>query len=96
MPQVKSIDVREAQTAVSNCPKIVQDYVRSLEGIQEASRHFQATAIKKVKALADEDSRNLLILFIDQLRDYEHEANKSLHSDERENSEFVDIFLNSI
>ena len=33
--QVKSIDTNQAKAELKKCPKIVQDYVRSLEGVYE-------------------------------------------------------------
>ena len=32
--------------------------------------------------------------FLDSIRAYEHESGKSIHFDERESSEFVDIYFN--
>lgn len=33
--------------------------------------------------------------FLDSIRAYEHESGKSIHFDERESSEFVDIYFNN-
>lgn len=39
--------------------------------------------------------RNLLRLFIDSVKDYEHECGESICKDDRESLELVDIFLDS-
>lgn len=38
--------------------------------------------------------KELLIDFLDSIRDYEHEAEKSIYSDDRPSEELVDINLN--
>lgn len=38
--------------------------------------------------------RETLIQFLDELREYISESGNDLNNDERESSEFVDIFLN--
>jgi len=40
-----------------------------------------------------EEERDLLINFLDDLRKYMHESNNNIAFDERESSEFVDIYL---
>ena len=40
------------------------------------------------------DEKQLLTQFLDSIRAYEHEANKSLAEDDRDSIEFVNIFLN--
>ena len=43
------------------------------------------------------NKRELLIDFLDSIRDYEREAGKSIGmKDERETSEFVDIYLQGL
>jgi len=39
--------------------------------------------------------KKILIQFLDEIREYEHENMDSVYNDERESSEFVEIFLNS-
>ena len=39
--------------------------------------------------------RNILIKFLDEIKAYEHESGHSIHNDDRESSEIVDIHLNS-
>jgi len=40
--------------------------------------------------------RNLMRLFLNDIRDYEGECNEAVCKDERESSEFVDVFLDSV
>lgn len=43
----------------------------------------------------DQKIRNLMRLFLNDIRDYEGECGKAVHYDERDSEEFVDIFLES-
>jgi len=47
--EVKSIDTNQAKAELKKCPKIVQDYVRSLEGVYEMNRATLNKAIAKLK-----------------------------------------------
>jgi Na+/phosphate symporter len=47
--QVKSIDVSQAKAELKKCPKIVQDYVRSLESVYEMNRATLNKAIAKLR-----------------------------------------------
>ena len=47
--EVNSIDVNKAKKELKKCPKIVQDYVRSLEGLYEMNKNTLDKAIKKLK-----------------------------------------------
>lgn len=40
--------------------------------------------------------RYALIHFLDRIKDYEHESGHSMHEDERESSEIVDIHLEAV
>lgn len=40
--------------------------------------------------------RDALIHFLDRIKDYEHESGHSMHEDERESSEIVDIHLDAV
>ena len=40
--------------------------------------------------------RDTLIHFLDRIKDYEHESGHSMHEDERESSEIVDIHLEAL
>lgn len=50
--KVKTIDVFEAKKALKKCPKIVQDYVRSLENVYEMCRETNKIALKKIRELS--------------------------------------------
>ena len=39
--------------------------------------------------------RDILIKFLDEIREYEHESGNSMYNDDRESSEIVDIHLES-
>ena len=39
--------------------------------------------------------KQLLVNFLDSVREYEHESGNSIYKDERESEELVDIFLQS-
>ena len=47
--EVKSINVQLAKSELKKCPKLVQDYVRALEGVYEMNRATLNKAIKKLK-----------------------------------------------
>lgn len=40
--------------------------------------------------------RDALIHFLDRIKDYEHESGHSMHEDERDSSEIVDIHLEAV
>jgi len=46
---VKSIDTNQAKAELKKCPKIVRDYVRSLEGVYETNRDTLNKAITKLR-----------------------------------------------
>jgi hypothetical protein len=48
--EVKSIDTNQAKAELKKCPKIVQDYVRSLEGIYEMNKATLNKAIKQLRS----------------------------------------------
>jgi len=48
--EVKSIDTNQAKSELKRCPKIVQDYVRSLEDVYEINRVTLSKAIIKLKS----------------------------------------------
>lgn len=41
----------------------------------------------------EQENKQMLVNFLDEIRDYEHESGKPIYLDDRESSEFVDIFL---
>lgn len=47
--QVKSIDTNQVKAELKKCPKIVQDYVRSLESVYEMNRATLNKAISKLR-----------------------------------------------
>ena len=47
--QVKSIDTSQVRKELKKCPKVVQDYVRSLEGVYEVNRETLKRAIAKMR-----------------------------------------------
>lgn len=47
--KVSSIDVQEAKKQLKACPKIVQDYVRSLEHVYEISKETNRLLMKKLR-----------------------------------------------
>jgi len=49
--EVKSIDTNQAKAELKKCPKIVQDYVKSLESVYEMNRATLTNAINKLKLL---------------------------------------------
>lgn len=46
---VRTIDKNKARGELKKCPKVVRDYVRSLEGAYEANKVTLQMAIKKLK-----------------------------------------------
>lgn len=52
--EVKSIDTDRVKKELKNCPKVVQDYVRSLEKVYKANRESLDKAISKIKELKEE------------------------------------------
>jgi len=47
--EVKSIDINQAKAELKKCPKIVRDYVRSLEDIYKMNRATLDRAIKQLR-----------------------------------------------
>jgi hypothetical protein len=47
--EVKSIDTNQAKAELKKCPKIVQDYVRSLESVYEMNKATLNKAIAKLR-----------------------------------------------
>ena len=47
--EVKSIDTNQAKDELKKCPKIVRDYVRSLEGVYEMNIATLNKAIAKLR-----------------------------------------------
>lgn len=50
--EVKSIDVNQVKVELKKCPKVVQDYVKSLEGVYEINSATLNRAISKIKELS--------------------------------------------
>ena len=50
--KVKSIDTLAAKAELKKCPKIVQEYVRSLENVYEMCRETNKIALKKIRELS--------------------------------------------
>jgi len=50
--EVKCIDTNKAKAQLKKCPKEVQDYVRSLEGVYKANQANLNLAISKIKQLS--------------------------------------------
>lgn len=46
---VKTIDTNQAKAELKKCPKIVQDYVKALEGVYEMNQATLKLAIKKLR-----------------------------------------------
>ena len=46
---VKTIDKQAVKKALKECPKIVQDYIKSLEHVYEISKETNRLAIAKLK-----------------------------------------------
>ena len=57
-------------------------------------KEFKKVIINRLDITQFEHDRNTLIRFMDDLRDYVRENNTNIASDERDSSEFVDIFIN--
>lgn len=51
--QVKSIDMVEVKELLKTCPKLVKDYVNSLERCYEMSRQTNKMAIRKIRELSN-------------------------------------------
>jgi len=51
--QVKCIDMVEVKKLLKTCPKLVRDYVKSLERVYEMSQHTNKMAIKKIRELSN-------------------------------------------
>ena len=47
--EVRSVNVNQAKAELKKCPKIVQDYVRSLEGIYELNKQTLGKAMSKLR-----------------------------------------------
>lgn len=54
---VKAIKKQEVKNELKNCPKIVKDYVRSLENILEMSDHLNSESLKRIKELHAENNQ---------------------------------------
>lgn len=52
--QVKSIDLVEVKELLKTCPKLVRDYVKSLERCYEMSQQTNKMAIKKIRELSND------------------------------------------
>jgi hypothetical protein len=48
---VKSIDKNQVKKELKKCPQIIQDYVRSLEGLYENQKEITNKAIRKINEL---------------------------------------------
>ena len=51
--QVKSIDRVEVKGLLNSCPKLVRDYVKSLERCYEMSKETNKLAIRKIRELSN-------------------------------------------
>lgn len=51
--QVKSIDIVEVKELLKSCPKLVRDYVKSLERCYEMSQQTNKLAIRKIRELSN-------------------------------------------
>jgi len=51
--KVESIDIAGAKKLLKTCPKLVRDYVKSLERVYEMSRQTNEMAIKKIRELSN-------------------------------------------
>lgn len=60
----------------------------------DIEKEFKEVIINRIDITHFEHTRNTLIEFMDFLRDYVRENNTNIASDERDSSEFVDIFIN--
>ena len=54
---VKSINKQEVKQELKNCPKVVRDYVKSLENICEMSDHLNIESLKRIKELHAENNQ---------------------------------------
>lgn len=56
--QVKSIDdIVEVKELLKGCPKLVRDYVKSLERCYEMSKETNKLAIRKIRELNNERNK---------------------------------------
>lgn len=51
--QVNSIDIVEVKEFLKSCPKLVRDYVKSLERCYEMSQQTNKLAIRKIRELSN-------------------------------------------
>ena len=51
--KVKSIDLEEVNELLKTCPKLIRDYVKSLERLYEMSQQTNKMAIKKIRELTN-------------------------------------------
>ena len=51
--KVKSIDLVEVKELLKTCPKLIRDYVSSLEQCYEMSQQTNKMAIKKIRELSN-------------------------------------------
>ncbi len=51
--QVSSIDTVEVKELLKSCPKLVRDYVKSLEMCYEMSQQTNKMAIRKIRELSN-------------------------------------------
>ena len=51
--KVKSIDLEEVNELLKTCPKLIRDYVKSLERCYEMSKQTNKMAIKKIRELTN-------------------------------------------
>lgn len=56
--QVKSIDIVEVKELLKSCPKLVRDYVKSLEQCYEMSQQTNKMAIRKIRELSKDNKVN--------------------------------------
>jgi hypothetical protein len=54
--QVKSIDVVEVKKLLKDCPKEVQEYVKSIEGLLENYKDLVAKSISKIRELSKQNN----------------------------------------
>ena len=62
-----------------------------VESLEEPKIYIKKAMNKKEKAPT---ITGIMADFLDSIRAYEHESGKAIHSDERESSEFVDMYFN--
>ena len=76
---------------MENLQKALNDYIDGKHTQQECVGFIDG--FNKGAQLAAEDKKELLVRFLDSIRDYEHEARKSIYNDDRKSVEIVEIFL---